>query len=165
MIDEGTKEFRKFLHSPVGKKILASRIIEDVDPQHLLENYMLLCFKAGRSSMGPQPEEPDQDLLPVAVINLYNEIFRKELKAVPQRLEIVRGRIKEAKKVKMELTIEHFRTVFHFKKKEAENKDESWLDFETLCARKHFFKYLEQAKPKGQVVSGKTLNIVNERLF
>jgi hypothetical protein len=156
--------FRKFLNGPVGKKLVASQILNDVDPQYLLENYLQLAFKAGRESIDPPVEQPKASSVNAEeVIRMYNEVFGRDLKPLPQRVETIAGRVREAKVIKMDLQAQHFRQVFEFKKAEAEGKQESWLEFETLCARKHFFKYLDKAKEHS--TPAKPTIRANQRLF
>lgn len=150
--------------------MLASKLVDDVDPQHLLENYLKIAFKAGCDSMNVLNEVPEntikpKSLYPIDVINLYNEVFGKKILPVPQRIDIVAGRISDGRKAKMNLQLSDFKLVFEFKKAESFKKEESWLDFETLCARKHFFKYLEQAKSKPINGLGQPVVKINTKLF
>jgi hypothetical protein len=163
MKDETARLFRKFMNSPVGKKLLASKIIDEVDPQYLLENYLSIAFKAGRDSVDPPAEDPKFPTIdPNEVIRVYNETFMRAILPVPQRIETVLGRIADARRTKFKLELHHFKTMFEFKRRQAEGKDEVWLEFETLCARKHFFKYLEQSK---QEFTKGPQTKVNQKLF
>lgn len=164
---DSEKDFQKFIHSPVGKKLVARKLVEDVDPQYLLENYLRIAFKAGRESMGPEEiKTPKSTIDPFDVIEAYRQVFKSKIVAVPQRLAIVRGRISDARKAKLDLKLEDFKKVFEFKKAESVGKQESWLEFETLCARKHFFKYLEQANAKPTAItSGPQPIVLHTKLF
>lgn len=158
------QDFKKFIHSPVGKKLLASKLIDDVDPQYLLENYLRIAFKAGCESVDPPAKEVKSSIDPVKVIEAYRQVFNCKILPVPQRLAIVSGRISDARKAKLDLKLEDFRKVFEFKKAESVGKQESWLEFETLCARKHFFKYLEQANAKPKT-SGQQPIVLHTKFF
>lgn len=97
-----------------------------------------------------QPEEVKESSLANAqrVLNEFNMIMGKKHEMNDYRARTIAARIKEGLKRKPPISIADFRMVFLYKKGEWESDKESakWLTIETLCARKHFLKYLDQAQ-------------------
>jgi uncharacterized phage protein (TIGR02220 family) len=81
------------------------------------------------------------------VINLYNQVFDRKIQLNDYRLRTISARIKEGKSQVPAIGINQFKAVFEYKKKEWMNTDqEKFLTIETLCAAKHFQKYLDAAR-------------------
>ena|SRR5687768_402747 len=85
------------------------------------------------------------------VIDLYNTVFeRKGIRRIQlneARTRIINARIKEGKKLKPPISIDQFKAVFEYKKKEwTGTEQEKYLTIETMCAAKHFLPYLEAAR-------------------
>jgi uncharacterized phage protein (TIGR02220 family) len=81
------------------------------------------------------------------VIELYRSIFKRKIAPSDSRLRTIKARIKEGKRLKQSIGIPQFTAVFeHQKKVWSGTEHEKYLTIETLCASKHFFKYLEDAR-------------------
>lgn len=83
----------------------------------------------------------------IEVIELYRSIFKRKIAPSDSRLRTITARIKEGKRIKQNIGIPQFKAVFeHQKKIWSGTEHEKYLVIETLCAPKHFFKYLEDAR-------------------
>lgn len=82
------------------------------------------------------------------VVDLYNKIFNRKCQLNEYRQRTITARIKEGVKSTPPIGIAQFEAVFLLKKQEWENDEKysKYLIIETLCARKHFQKYLDQAR-------------------
>ena len=82
-----------------------------------------------------------------SVIDCYNYVFSRNIETNPYRTRTILKRVSEGSTMTKPVGLEQFKMVFLVKKKEWENTDEAkFLTIETLCADKHFFKYLDQAR-------------------
>lgn len=81
------------------------------------------------------------------VVDEFNRVFGRKIEANDYRVKTISARIREGLKTSP-IGIKQFTAVFEFKKKEwGEDAEMSrHLTIETLCARKHFQKYLDQAR-------------------
>lgn len=81
------------------------------------------------------------------IIDVFNHVFDRDCKLNEYRIRTINARIGEGKKLKPGIGITQFRAVFEYKKKEwTGTEQERYLEIETLCAAKHFLKYLEAAR-------------------
>lgn len=112
-----------------------------------------------------QEEENNPQLTREAkdVIELYRSIFKRKIAPSDSRIRTIKARIKEGKKIKQNIGIPQFRAVFeHQQKVWTGTEQERYLTIETMCASKHFFKYLEDARAaylkQSKVSSGNKLS-------
>jgi uncharacterized phage protein (TIGR02220 family) len=83
-----------------------------------------------------------------SVIDIYNEVFKRNTIVTDHRTTIIWARLQEGKRYKPKTSLQSFRAVFEFKRKTwgYDEHMKQHLEIETLCAKKHFSKYLEQAR-------------------
>jgi uncharacterized phage protein (TIGR02220 family) len=81
------------------------------------------------------------------VVNLYNELTGRKVSMNAAKRKLIIARIREGAAMKPPVGLAQFEAVFKHKQKEWTGSDmEKHLEIETLCAEKHFFKYLDQAR-------------------
>lgn len=89
------------------------------------------------------------------VLECYNQTFDRAIKLNDYRQRTIWARFREGQGMEPKVGLEQFKRVFLYKKSEWENTDMArYLEIETLCARKHFFKYLDQAREAHRKASG-----------
>lgn len=81
------------------------------------------------------------------VVDVFNQVFNRKVQLNDYRIRTIYARVKEGKKLSPPIGTAQFKAVFEFKKQEWEGTEqEKFLTIETLCAAKHFLKYLEAAR-------------------
>lgn len=94
-------------------------------------------------------EEPAVDpKIAEDIIIIFNQIMGKKISLSPHRKEMITARIREGKKMNPPTGIEQFAAVFNHMKKlwSPDEKMCQYLQIETLCAKSHFYKYLDMAR-------------------
>lgn len=81
------------------------------------------------------------------VIDLFNNIFDRDISLTDSRFTMIKGRFKEGRKLRKDFGLEQFKAVFeHMKKKWTGTNQEEHLVIDTLCRPSNFQKYLEDAR-------------------
>jgi uncharacterized phage protein (TIGR02220 family) len=76
-----------------------------------------------------------------AIVDIYNSVFDRKVQLNDYRIRTISARIKEKNGPSQ------FKAVFeHMKEEWTGTEQEKYLTLETLCAAKHFLKYLESAR-------------------
>jgi len=89
----------------------------------------------------------EQEALVGQVMMEFNRIMDRRVSLNDAKKRAIRARIREGARMKPPVGLKQFVAVFEFKKKEwAGSEMDRHLEIETLCAAKHFFKYLDQAR-------------------
>lgn len=109
----------------------------------------------------PNPEVGKERELAQMVIDAFNKTFDRKLQLNEYRLRTIIARFKEGRSLTPKIELKQFQAVFTHKKKEWDQDVamSKYLEIETLCAKKHFMKYLDAARAavKKQGMSGETI--------
>ena len=142
-------------------KSKVARFLESLEEQKLLARDLEGWHVAKADKWYKMPEEVKPLSIENAqrVVDEYNRVFKRKVQLNDYRARTICARIKEGRKADPPISINDFRLVFEYKRKEWGEDQEMarHLVLETLCARKYFLKYLEQAREakKGDVQATK----------